>query len=67
MVLVILLFICYNISSGDSMKKVFGFIFFIVLGIFSYIFYTYEESKYYEDILDTINESFDINSYYLKL
>ncbi len=45
------------------MKKVFILLFFIVLGIFSYIFYTYEESKYYEDILDTINESFDINSY----
>lgn len=45
------------------MKKVFFFLIFILLGIFSYIFYTYYESKYYEKILDKIEESFSINNY----
>jgi len=63
MVLVILLFFCYTINSGGSMKKVFFFIFLILLGTFSYIFYTYNESKYYEKILNKIEESFSINNY----
>lgn len=46
------------------MKKVFVILFIILLGVFSYIYYTYEESKYYEDILDKVNEeAFNINSY----
>ena len=63
MVLVILLFFCYTINSGGSMKKVFLIIFLVLLGIFSYIFYTYYESKYYEQILNNIEESFNINKY----
>ena len=64
MVLVILLFFCYTINSGGSMKKVFIFIFVILLGIFSYIFYTYKELKYYEEILNEVNE-LEVNiSYY---
>lgn len=63
MVLVILLFFCYTINSGGSMKKVFFIIFLVLLGIFSYIFYTYNQSNYYEKILDKIEESFYINNY----
>lgn len=46
------------------MKKVFIFIFIILLGIFSYIFYTYKELKYYEEILNEVDE-LEVNiSYY---
>ena len=45
------------------MKKVLFTIFLFLLGIFSYIFYIYYESKYYEQILNNIEESFSINNY----
>ena len=46
------------------MKKVFFVLFLILLGVFSYIYYTYEESKYYEDILDKVSlDNFSIDEY----
>ena len=46
------------------MKKVFFLFFLFLLGIFSYIFFTYKELKYYEEILmNTEILEFDVNNY----
>ena len=46
------------------MKKIFYIILIILLGIFSYIFFTYGQLKYYEKILDKVeNLEFNINNY----
>ena len=46
------------------MKKIFAFLFIILLGIFSYIFFTYENLKYYEEILNKVDIlEFSINNY----
>jgi len=64
MVLVILLFFCYTINSGGSMKKIIFLIFIILLSIFSYLYYNYENLEYYEEILKEVdNEQFNINNY----
>ena len=64
MVLVILLFFCYTINSGGSMKKILYMFLIILLGIFSYIFFTYGQLKYYEEILNEVETiEFNINNY----
>lgn len=64
MVLVILLFFCYTINSGGNMKKILYIFLIILLGIFSYIFFTYQQLKYYEEILNEVEViEFNINSY----
>jgi len=46
------------------MKKVLWILFIIILLVFSYIFYMYKESKYYEKILDNVEQlEFNINNY----
>ncbi len=46
------------------MKKFLTILFIILLIIFSFIFFTYKELKYYEEILNEANElEFDINNY----
>lgn len=46
------------------MRKVFFIIFIVLIGIFSYIFFTYKELKYYEEILNEVEIlEFDISSY----
>lgn len=64
MVLVILLFFCYTINSGGSMKKIFYVFLIILLGVFSYIFFTYKQLKYYEEILKEVDSlEVNINNY----
>ena len=46
------------------MKKLLYIFFIVLLGIFSYIFFTYQELKYYEEILKEVDSlEFDINNY----
>ena len=46
------------------MKKLIYLIFIILLGIFSYIFFTYKNLKYYEEILNEVDIlEFNINNY----
>ena len=46
------------------MKKLIYLIFIILLGIFSYIFFTYKNLKYYEEILNEVDVvEFNINNY----
>ena len=46
------------------MKKIFYIILIILLGVFSYIFFTYGQLKYYEELLNEVEPvEFNINSY----
>jgi len=46
------------------MKKLFYIILIILLGIFSYIFFNYQDLKYYEEILNEVDPiEFNINNY----
>ena len=46
------------------MKKIFYIVLIILLGLFSYIFFTYRELKYYEEILNEVEAiEFNINNY----
>ena len=46
------------------MKKILYIFLIILLGVFSYIFFTYQELKYYEEILNQVDPiEFNINSY----